>query len=82
VGSLLVESHVQRHSGASLGMFAMRKREPGFFTAGGDWEYLAIERDGLIVASGKLDACARCHADAAAGFVFPRYRPAAASSAD
>ena len=82
VGALLVESHVQRHSGAALGLFAMRKGPPGSYPAGGDWEYFAIERDGIIAASGKLDACARCHADAAADFVFPRYQPAAASSAD
>jgi len=81
-GALLVQSHSQRHSGAQLGSFAMLKRDKGYFPTGGDWEFLVIERDGIIAASGKLEACARCHADAAADYVFPRYQPSVASSTD
>jgi hypothetical protein len=70
-GAVLVSQHTVRGNGAPAGAFAMVKRDPGFFPEGGDWEWIAIGSDDNIVARGKLAACARCHADAVADFVFP-----------
>ncbi len=56
--------------------YAMRRREPGYFSLGGDWEYLVAGPDGLIRAGGKLPLCARCHAEAPREHLFePRALP-------
>lgn len=75
VGTLLVQRHQQQQTAAPLGAFVMEKKPSGYFPEGGDWEYLVVGRDGRIEARGKLEACARCHAEAAADFVFPRVGP-------
>jgi len=48
----------------------MIKRDAGFFPEGGDWEYVATDRDGWVADRGQLKACARCHAEAKADWVF------------
>ncbi len=70
-GTVLVQSHRQ-HGGNEVGMFVMEKRQEGYFPGGGDWEYAVIGRDGRIEARGKLESCARCHAEAEVDFVFAR----------
>jgi hypothetical protein len=70
VGSVLVERHTQRQGGVDFGLFAMQKREAGYFPAGGDWEFVVVGRDGRVEARGKLESCARCHAEAPVDFVF------------
>lgn len=62
--------------------FAMVKREAGYYTEGGDWEYIMMPNDGstdytthpngmLPVADtdrrGKLSSCASCHSGAGGG---------------
>lgn len=71
VGTVLVQSH--RHlEGAELGMFVMEKKARGYFPDGGDWQYTVVRSDGRIEMDGKLEACARCHAEAEVDFVFNR----------
>jgi len=74
-GAVLVSQHTVHGNGTPAGAFAMVKRDPGFFPEGGDWEWIAIGSDDNVVARGKLAACARCHADAVADFVFPIASP-------
>jgi hypothetical protein len=69
-GSLLVKRHVAATTSAPGPTFAMAKRAPGFFTEGGDWEYIALDADGRLQERGKLASCARCHAEANADNVF------------
>ena len=81
-GTLLVQTHQQLPSGAELGTFAMEKRGKGYFPEGGDWEYFVVGRDGYVEARGKLEPCARCHAEARIDFVFPRMREKPATKDD
>jgi hypothetical protein len=56
--------------------YVMRRRAPGYFDAGGDWEYGVAGPDGVFLATGKLRLCARCHAEAAREHLFePLTRP-------
>lgn len=50
--------------------YLMRKREPGYFPEGGDWEYAVVAPDGKVQAEGRLALCARCHAEATREHVF------------
>jgi len=67
-GALLVQIH--RDSTASGPIFAMQKRDAGFFPEGGDWEYVVTDSAGWIEDRGTLALCARCHAEAKADFTF------------
>ncbi len=80
VGTLFVQKHRQRHVGEEIGYFVMEKQRKGYFPAGGDWEYAVVRRDGRVEHRGKLEPCARCHAEAAVGFVFPVVAPEPAAS--
>jgi hypothetical protein len=71
VGSIIVEIHGEA-AGQPAATFVMQKREAGFFDEGGDWEYTAVRADGTIEDRGRLASCARCHAEAAAGWIFGR----------
>ncbi len=71
-GTVLVEGHTQVERGTQLGLFAMEKREDGYFLEGGNWEYVVVGREGMVEARGRLEMCARCHAEAPVDFVFPR----------
>ena len=68
IGSLLVEAH--RDASAAGPIFAMVKRDPGYFPDGGDWEYVVTDAEGWIEDRGALALCARCHAEAKADWVF------------
>jgi hypothetical protein len=48
--------------------FAMVKRAP----ESGGWEYLVLDRSGVVTERGVLDACARCHAEAPHDGLFGR----------
>ena len=50
--------------------YVMRKREPGYFAEGGDWEYAVADAEGTVQARGRLKLCARCHAEAPREFLF------------
>ena len=67
-GSWLVKKHAT--ASAPGPTFAMTKREPGFFPEGGDWEYVVLDAQGRLEDRGKLQLCARCHADGNADSVF------------
>jgi len=69
VGAVLVKKHSES-TGAPGPLFAMVKRDPGFFPAGGDWEFVVTDKDGWLEDRGPLVACARCHAEATADWVF------------
>jgi hypothetical protein len=68
-GALLVEMHREPSSAGPI--FAMLKRDAGFFPEGGDWEYVVTDSQGWIEDRGALALCARCHAEAKADWVFP-----------
>ena len=69
-GAVIVESLSPEVGGAPTVHFVMTKRQQGYFPAGGDWEYLVVDAAGGVLASGELPKCARCHAEAARGFLF------------
>lgn len=66
-GALVVEAQRKTDAaGASAvaGYLLMRKREPGYDPAGGDWEYGVADETALVRRHGVLPFCARCHAEA------------------
>jgi len=69
-GALLVESLSSERGGLPHLHYVMRRRAPGYFAAGGDWEYAVVGPDGLVEAQGRLGLCARCHAEAQRDFLF------------
>jgi hypothetical protein len=74
-GAIVVESLSAEPGSIALTHYIMRKREPGFFAAGGDWEYAVVDRDGSVQAEGKLTLCARCHAEAPRDHLFEPLGP-------
>jgi hypothetical protein len=75
VGAVLVLEHrVPGASTASVMLLAMRKREPGYNPAGGDWEYGVADSGGTFSQRGPLFACGRCHAEATRSHVFSAAR--------
>jgi hypothetical protein len=68
-GSVLVKAHLEA-DGAPGPIFAMVKRDAGYFPRGGDWEFVVTDRDGWVEDRGPLASCARCHAEAPADWVF------------
>lgn len=83
-GSILVDLH-QIAGGEEAPVYAMVKREPGFDSSSGDWEYLVLRASGKLESRGKardMNLCARCHADAPGDHVFgPRAASVRRSSA-
>jgi len=69
-GSVMVETHAERAGGAAGPIFAMVKRDPGYYPEGGDWEYVVALSDGRLQDRGQLTLCARCHAEAPSGWLF------------
>lgn len=62
VGTLVVKEKCLDPNGAQVELFTvMRKREPGYNPTVGDWEFLVLNHDYTITASGKIDSCAECH---------------------
>jgi hypothetical protein len=70
VGTLLVKRHASTKDAGPATIFAMVKRDAGFFPQGGDWEYVVLDAAGRLEERGKLAPCARCHAEANADWVF------------
>ena len=70
VGSLLVKRHASTKDAGPATTFAMVKRDPGFFPHGGDWEYVVLDASERLEERGKIAACARCHAEGNADWVF------------
>ena len=62
-GSIIVKEKLLDESGGKVELLtAMIKREPGFYPASGDWEYLVLDGEGATVeARGKLENCQSCH---------------------
>jgi hypothetical protein len=69
-GAVLVEKLSDAKTGAAGPLFAMEKRGTGYFPTGGDWKYVVVDSAGWVEDQGQLPLCARCHAEAAADFVF------------
>jgi hypothetical protein len=69
-GSVIVQRHTERLGGSAGPLFAMVKREPGYYPAGGDWEYVVTHSDGRLEDRGQLQQCARCHAEGTSGWLF------------
>ena len=74
VGSVVVKEKLDR-DGVVIGIGGMRKRESGFNSAHGDWEFFYTDaRTGFQI--GGLQHCAECHAAAkASDYVFTVARP-------
>jgi len=70
VGALLVQQHAGGRGDEAGPLFVMRKRERGYFEAGGDWDYAVVQPQGALEAQGQLPLCARCHAEAPSAWVF------------
>jgi hypothetical protein len=68
-GSLLVETHKEPNLSGPI--YAMVKRDTGYFPDGADWEFVVTDSDGWIEDRGALQLCARCHAEARTDGVFP-----------
>ncbi len=69
-GSLLVLLHTQRGTSNADEAFVMEKRSAGYWPGNGDWDYAVADARGVLQSRGKLELCARCHAEAPADFVF------------
>ena len=78
IGSIIVKEKFSNAEGGSPElMTAMLKREAGYNSESGDWEYLVIDGEGTkIEARGKLDECMSCHAAVSKqDFIFRSYHP-------
>ena len=64
VGATLVERLFEPPGTEPTLYFVMTKHAPGYDAERGDWEYAVVARDGAVEERGKLDLCARCHAEA------------------
>jgi len=69
-GALVVQKHFVAGDAVAETTFAMKKREPGYAPAQGDWEFLVLDQDLRIEARGPMPLCARCHAAAPSDFLF------------
>lgn len=69
-GSVLAEPHYRPGSSDIVALFVMAKKPPGFDPDGGDWEYIIVEPTGVISQRGRIELCARCHAEAPNDHVF------------
>lgn len=69
-GALVVEALGPDPDGQPTLFYVMEKREPGFFPLGGDWQYSVVTLAGKLEADGKLELCARCHAEAPRDHLF------------
>jgi hypothetical protein len=69
-GSVVVQRHTERRGSTAGPVFAMIKREAGYFPAGGDWEYVVTLPDGRLEDRGQIQQCARCHAEGTSGWLF------------
>lgn len=78
VGSVIVKEKFPSHDSEYPELLTvMMKRERGYDSANGDWEYLVMEGDlSTIRARGKLRSCQGCHLEKAADdYVFRTYLP-------
>jgi hypothetical protein len=65
LGSVVVKEKYadEKATGARQGYALMVKRTPGYFPAGGDWEYVFVnENPNQSTSRGQLTECATCHA--------------------
>jgi hypothetical protein len=69
-GALVVEALGPDPDGPPTLFYVMEKRETGFFPLGGDWQYSVVTAAGKLEADGKLELCARCHAEAPRDYLF------------
>jgi cytochrome P460 len=78
VGSVIVKEKLPERSSQSPELLTvMIKREKGFNSETGDWEYMAVDGTGSKVeARGKLKNCQRCHLDQPkTDYIFRTYLP-------
>jgi hypothetical protein len=62
VGTLLVKEKCADAEFRKTELFTvMLKREAGYNSAAGDWEFLVLDRDARLTANGKIDSCMECH---------------------
>ncbi len=63
-GSVIVKEKLSTRTSVSPELLTvMRKREPGYDSAGGDWEYIVMDGAGKVTrAQGRLQNCQSCHA--------------------
>jgi hypothetical protein len=62
-GSLVVKEQYSGQGCTELtGYTVMRKEAPGYFPAGGDWQWFTLDTFGAVLKDGRSPACANCHA--------------------
>jgi hypothetical protein len=63
VGSMIVKEKLSEKNSRTPDLLTvMVKHKQGYNTAGGDWEYLVLSGDALVIQSrGKLASCQLCH---------------------
>jgi hypothetical protein len=59
-GAIIVKEKLGVDHHGALAIGGMRKREPGYDPANGDWEYFYSARKGDF-SIGKIDSCVQCH---------------------
>lgn len=64
VGSVIIKEKFSPPTGERLEMIGMMiKRDPGYDSAGGDWQYVAaLAPDMRVIESGLIPTCRKCHA--------------------
>lgn len=62
VGTVIVKEKLpSKNSSTPELLTVMIKRETGYNSEHGDWQYLVFDSTGTNTASGKLDNCIKCH---------------------
>jgi hypothetical protein len=62
VGTIVVKEKLASQTSKSPELCTvMRKREPGYDSAGGNWEYAVFDKNGRNVEDGALPRCISCH---------------------
>lgn len=65
VGAVFVEEHFERADGDARGpVMMMTKREPGYASEHGDWQWTVVGAGGQVAFDGVVESCAGCHDDA------------------
>ena len=77
VGSVIVKKKIGRRAEGQKTLLytLMKKREPGYNPAVGDWEFLVVAGNGTqLEASGKIESCQTCHVKRSeTDFIFRSY---------
>lgn len=81
VGTVIVKEKYAGSSTTPMLMTIMIKRQPGYDTVNGDWQYITLDSDGLPILLSTQKHCQDCHQKVREqGFVFRSYCPIGVST--